>query len=165
MNVNLSERLSRTLAWQVGALQELSPIQVHDLLALRSAVFVVEQACIFQDIDGFDTKALHVLGYGVDAGGNPQLQAYARCFAPGVKMPEASIGRVATPLSVRQLGLGHLLIQKTMKVVQERWGEVPIRIGAQMRLGNFYAQHGFVATGSPFMEDGIEHIEMLRQGT
>jgi ElaA protein len=164
MNVKLPERFFRALDWQVGGLHELSSLQVHDMLALRSAVFVVEQACVFQDIDGFDTKALHVLGYGIDASGNTQLQAYARCFAPGVKMPEASIGRVATPLSVRKSGLGHLLIQKTLKVVQENWGSVPIRIGAQMRLGNFYVQHGFVATGLPFMEDGIEHIEMLRQG-
>lgn len=162
MNMGWTKKFPHVLDWQVGPLNELSPLQVHDVLALRSAVFVVEQACIFQDIDGFDPQALHVLGYGTDASGRPLLQAYARCFAPGVKMPEASIGRVATPLSVRQLGLGHLLIQKTLQIVQDRWGDVPIRIGAQMRLGNFYAQHGFVATGSPFMEDGIEHIEMLR---
>lgn len=154
----------RDLIWRAADFSSLSAFQVHDLLALRSAVFVVEQACIFQDIDGYDPKAVHVLGYGVDEQGQAQLHAYARCFAPGVKMPEASIGRVATPLAVRQSGLGHLLIKKAIEVVELRWGACPIRIGAQMRLGKFYAQHGFVATGLPFMEDGIEHIEMLRQG-
>lgn len=150
------------LDWRITDFQDLSALQLHDLLALRSAVFVVEQACVFQDIDGYDPTAVHVLGYGLDGAGQAQLQAYARCFAPGIKMPEASIGRVATPLSVRQSGLGHLLIKKAIEVVGQRWGDCTIRIGAQMRLGNFYAQHGFVATGEPFMEDGIEHIEMLR---
>ena len=157
---------AHVLRWQVADFADLSGAQVHDMLALRSAVFVVEQACIFQDIDGFDPQAVHVLGYGTATKSketmHAPLLAYARCFAPGIKMAEASIGRVATPLAARQLGLGHLLIQKAIGEVRGRWGDCPIRIGAQMRLGNFYAQHGFVATGQPYMEDGIEHIEMLR---
>lgn len=150
------------LDWQVRSFDQLDGPALYQLLALRSQVFVVEQNCVFQDMDGWDALALHVLGYATSANSQPELQAYARCFAPGVKMPEASIGRVLTSAQARGTGMGHRLIAKALEVVQQQWGATPIRIGAQMHLGAFYAQHGFVATGQPYMEDGIEHIEMLR---
>lgn len=150
------------LDWQVRSFDQLDGPALYQLLALRSQVFVVEQNCVFQDMDGLDAVALHVLGYATSATGQPELQAYARCFAPGAKMPEASIGRVLTAAQARGTGMGHRLIVKALEVVVQHWGATPIRIGAQKHLGAFYAQHGFIATGQPYMEDGIEHIEMLR---
>lgn len=146
------------LDWQVLPFDALTTRQLHDLLQLRSAVFVVEQACAFQDIDGADPQALHVLG--THAG---RLLAYARCFAPGIKYAEASIGRVVTDPAQRGTGLGHALIGRALEAVVRQWGRQPVRIGAQARLKRFYAGHGFVDAGRPYVEDGIDHLEMVWQ--
>ena len=119
---------------------------------------MVEQACVFQDMDGADTAAMHLLG---TSGG--QLVAYARCFAAGMKFKEASIGRLITRSELRGSGAGHVLLRRALASVTQQWGPQAIRIGAQARLENFYRQHGFETTGAPYIEDGIAHIEMLRR--
>jgi ElaA protein len=134
----------------------LTTRQLHDLLQLRSAVFVVEQTCVFQDVDGADPQALHLLGAR-----SGQLLAYARCFAPGIKFAEASIGRVVTDPAQRGTGLGHALIRQALQAVAQQWGQQPVRIGAQARLERFYASHGFVDANRPYIEDGIDHLEMV----
>jgi ElaA protein len=146
------------LDWTLAAWADLSTRQLHDLLQLRSEVFVVEQNCVFQDIDGADPQALHLLGRH-----RGQLLAYARCFPPGVKFAEASIGRVVTRIDARGGGLGHVLMEKAMAAVGQQWGAQPIRIGAQARLAGYYRQHGFVDDGKPYVEDGIDHLEMRWQ--
>ena len=148
--------LAPALDWQLLPFDALSIRQLHDLLQLRSAVFVVEQACAFQDIDGADPQALHVLG--TRAG---QLMAYARCFDAGVKHAEVSIGRVVTAPAQRGTGLGHALIRRALQAVAQQWGRQPVRIGAQARLARFYASHGFVDANRPYIEDGIDHLEMV----
>jgi len=90
-----------------------------------------------------------------------ELQAYARCFDAGVKFPEASFGRVLTRRSARGTGLGHLLIDQAIAAINQVWGPQAIRIGAQMQLSRFYAQHGFQEVGKTYLEDGIPHLEML----
>jgi len=139
------------------AFEDLRVSQLYEALRLRSEVFVVEQQCIFQDMDGADPKAMHLLG--VQQG---ELQAYARCFEAGVKFPEASFGRVLTRQSARGKGLGHVLIEQAISAINQVWGPQAIRVGAQMQLTDFYAKHGFVATGTHYLEDGIAHLEMLR---
>jgi ElaA protein len=148
--------LTPAIDWQLRPFDALTTRQLHDLLQLRSAVFVVEQACAFQDIDGADLQALHLLGTQ-----DGQLLAYARCFAPGIKFAEASIGRVVTDPAQRGTGLGHALIRQALQAVAGQWGEHPVRIGAQARLQAFYAGHGFVDVNRPYVEDGIDHIEMV----
>ncbi len=143
--------------WKFSAFDALTLTELYELLQLRSEVFVVEQACVFQDMDGADSEAMHLLG---TAGGQPV--AYARCFAAGVKFNEASIGRLVTRSTLRGTGAGHLLLRRAVASVAQQWGPQAIRIGAQARLENFYRQHGFVPTGEPYIEDGIAHIEMLR---
>ena len=145
------------ITWRFVAFDALTPRELYAVLQLRSEVFVVEQACVFQDMDGADVQAMHLLG--TLAG---QLVAYARCFAAGVKFAEASIGRVVTRNSLRGSGSGHVLLQKAIACLSQQWGPQAIRIGAQARLEPFYRQHGFVKTGAPYSEDGIPHIEMLR---
>ena len=88
--------------------------------------------------------------------------AYARCFAPGLKCAEVSIGRIITVLEHRGTGLGHALMRQALKSVAQRWGPQPVRIGAQARLKQFYVGHGFVDLNRPYMEDGLAHLEMLR---
>jgi len=144
--------------WRLATFDALSGPALYALLQLRSEVFVVEQNCVFQDLDGADAQALHVMGWQHGA-----LQAYARCFPAGVKYAEASIGRVVTRQSARGDGLGHRLIQQALQLMQAQWGAQPIRIGAQAQLEAFYRQHGFMPAGPVYVEDGIDHLEMLRQ--
>lgn len=142
--------------WQVATLDALTSHSLYALLQLRSEVFVVEQNCVFLDMDNSDRQALHLMAWRGDT-----LVACARCFAPGIQFDEASIGRIATRISVRGGGLGHLLVQKAMALVTSTWGSQPIRIGAQARLKNFYQGHGFDDVGLPYVEDGIDHLEMV----
>lgn len=142
--------------WRLSAFDALTVHALYALLQLRAQVFVLEQACAFQDLDGSDALALHLQGYA-----DHQLVAYARCFGPGVKYAEASIGRIVTRDTARGSGLGHLLVKRAMASVSERWGVGAIRIGAQARLKNFYQDHGFVDVELPYIEDGIAHLEMV----
>ncbi|MFM2274211.1 MAG: hypothetical protein RL211_83 [Pseudomonadota bacterium] len=144
------------IAWKFVAFDELTLRELYELLQLRTEVFTVEQNCVFQDIDGADDQAMHLLGTQ-----NNQLVAYARCFPAGVKFAEASIGRVVTRSLARGSGLGHLLIQQAVSSVCGLWGPQPIRIGAQARLKKYYSGHGFVDAGVPYVEDGIDHLEMI----
>jgi ElaA protein len=146
------------ITWQHLSFDALSTQQLYAVLQLRSEVFVVEQNCVFQDIDGYDAQAMHVLGYA-----NEKLVAYARCFNAGVKFAEASIGRVITHASARGTGAGHVLVQQCIDCVQRTWGVQSIRIGAQAHLDHFYGKLGFVKTGAIYLEDGIPHTEMLRK--
>lgn len=145
------------IAWRFVAFDELTAAELYAVLQLRSEVFVVEQACVFQDMDGDDAQAMHLLGTSAGT-----LVAYARCFAAGLKFAEASIGRIVTRHSVRGSGAGHALVEKTIICLSQQWGEQAIRIGAQARLEAFYRQHDFEISGPRYLEDGIAHIEMLR---
>jgi len=145
------------IAWRFVPFDALAAGELYELLQLRAEVFVVEQACAFQDMDGSDKHAIHVLGTA-----DGELVAYARCFPAGVKFSEASIGRVITRETVRGSGAGHELMRQSIACIGQHWGRHPIRIGAQARLEKFYLQHGFLIAGQPYIEDGIPHVEMLR---
>lgn len=145
--------------WRTQPFAQLSATALYEVLQLRSEIFVVEQACAFQDVDGADAQALHLLG--THSAATPELVAYARLFPAGVKFAEASIGRVAVRESARGGGLGHVLVQQAVAALCKAWGPQPIRIGAQARLKAYYTRHGFVDMDRPYDEDGIAHIEML----
>lgn len=152
-----------SLVWRFQAFDALTVAELYAVLRLRSEVFVVEQNCVFLDMDNSDAQAMHLMGHTGKMGeAQGELVAYARCFGPGVKYAEASIGRVITAPQARAGGLGHVLMGEAVRAVQVHWGPQPIRIGAQARLQAFYEQHGFVREGEPYIEDGIPHIEMLR---
>jgi len=122
---------------------------------LRVDVFIVEQDCVFQDVDGVDPKCWHLLGYS-----DSVLVAYCRILPAGVKFPEPSIGRVITARSVRRTGMGRVLMAEAMKRARELFGDRQIRIGAQAHLERFCNEFGFSKVGEPYDEDGILHIEM-----
>ena len=154
--------------WRFARFEDLSPREIHDVYQLRAAVFVVEQECAFQDLDGADPESWHLLGYqgapspsgeGRDEG---PLLAYARLVPPGVKYEEPSIGRIITAQSVRRTGLGRTLVRESLARAGELWPGCAIRIGAQQRLERFYQEFGFVTASAPYDEDGIPHVEMLR---
>lgn len=145
------------LRWKSATFDQLRPHEMYAALQLRSAVFVVEQNCLFQDLDGTDQQAIHLMGER-----DGELLAYARCFPAGVHFPEVSIGRIATRLDTRGTGLGHQLVEQALDLVRKTWGPQPVRIGAQARLTDFYRGHGFADTGINYIEDGIDHLQMLR---
>lgn len=148
--------MAADLVWKHARFDALSVRELYALLQLRSAVFVVEQDCLFQDMDDSDAQAIHLMAWSGD-----RLLAYARCYGPGVKFGEASIGRIATHMAARGTGLGLLLVQKAIDLVSATWGTQPIRIGAQARLRKFYQGLGFDDMGIPYVEDGIDHLEMV----
>jgi ElaA protein len=145
-----------SLRWRWLAFDALTTRQLHDLLALRQRVFVVEQKCAYQDVDGADLECVHGLGErdGV-------LVATARLVPPGLKFEEPAIGRVATALEARGSGFGRELMREAIRETRARWPGRPIRIGAQRYLERFYGELGFVVAGEPYDEDGIPHVEML----
>ncbi len=145
------------LVWQSVAHDAVTVPQLYALLALRCEVFVVEQNCPFQDIDGADLQAVHLMGWA-----GQSLVAYARCLPSGVKYPQASIGRVVTHSSLRGGGAGHELMRRAIDCVQQHWGTQAICIDAQAHLVKFYNQLGFVEFGQGYVEDGIPHIAMKR---
>ena len=144
--------------WRFSAFEGLLPREIHDLFRLRAQVFVVEQECAFQDLDGIDPACHHLLGAR-----SGELVVYCRVVPPGVKFTEPSIGRVITSDAVRGTGLGRLLMQEALMRTSELWPAMPIRIGAQQHLENFYVSLGFVTDSEPYDEDGIPHVEMLRR--
>ncbi len=118
---------------EIKNFEALTIEELYAILQLRSEVFVVEQDCVYQDIDGKDFNALHVLGWK-----NSQLIAYTRCFGPGDYFKEASIGRVIIKQSYRGHSLGFALMHKSIEVVYDQFGSIPIKVSAQTYLSNFY---------------------------
>ncbi|MFM7332012.1 MAG: GNAT family N-acetyltransferase [Brachymonas sp.] len=149
--------MAMQLDWQFIGFEALSSRQLYAILLLRSEVFVVEQECIYQDMDGTDHEAMHLVGTQ-----DGRLMAYARCYPPGIRYPEASIGRVITRGELRGSGAGHALMREAIAKISEQRGPQPIRISAQAHLKDFYAQHGFTVQGDVYDEDGIPHLQMLR---
>jgi ElaA protein len=148
------------LTWTLKPFPQLSPAELYAIIRLRNAVFVVEQACVFQDADNKDQESLHLMGWRGDL-----LAAYTRLVPPGVIYAEASIGRVVTDPSARRNGAGRRLMEESIRQCIVLFGEGPIRIGAQQYLEAFYRSLGFVQTGLPYLEDGIPHIYMLLETT
>jgi ElaA protein len=138
----------------------LTPLELHRILQLRSAVFVVEQACVFLDADDHDLRAVHIFP---EARADRPLEGCVRVFPPGVTFPEASFGRLATSLAARRTGIGRALVTAALAWIDGR-GYGPTQIGAQAYLEHFYREYGFVPVGEPYVEDGIPHLHMLRPG-
>ena len=142
----------------VKTFKELSTQELYDLLQLRSEVFVVEQNCVYQDIDGKDQKALHVLGYK-----DEKIVAYTRVFKPGDYFEQASIGRVVVKENERHFKYGYDIMEGSIKAINEYFHESTIKISAQTYLRKFYNNLGFIQIGEEYLEDGIPHIAMIKE--
>ncbi|UOQ97665.1 GNAT family N-acetyltransferase [Hymenobacter sp. 5317J-9] len=147
-----------TIRWHCIAFDSFPPLILYDVLRLRSEVFVVEQNCVFQDIDRQDLDAYHLLGYS--EGG--ELVAYARLFPAGKSYEEASIGRVIVAQPYRSFGLGRELMRQALLHSDALFGPQPNKIGAQQHLEAFYNGFGYEQCGPMYVEDGIPHIPMRR---
>lgn len=150
------------LTWQCSHFNELSTHALYTILKARQMVFVVEQNCPFLDADDVDQHCLHLSGWHVQ-GSNNTLAAYARLVPPGVKYSEPSIGRVITSPEFRGRGLGKELMLRSVQTMDELYPGLAIRIGAQQYLERFYSGFGFLTVSPTYIEDGIPHVEMVRQ--
>ncbi|WP_276502879.1 GNAT family N-acetyltransferase [Terrimonas pollutisoli] len=146
------------LNWSLKKFEDLSPDELYAILRLRSEVFVVEQNCVFLDMDNKDQQCYHLLGWQDD-----RLAAYTRLVPPGISYEQPSIGRVVTSPAARRGGIGKLLMQKSIDETIKLFGKNSIKIGAQLYLKRFYESLGFVQVGDIYDEDGIDHIKMIRQ--
>jgi len=157
------------LRWQWTRFDDLEPRHLYALLRSRIEVFIVEQRCAFVDTDGVDLHARHLLGWveprPTGSRGDPApsvLAAYLRLIEPGRVFDEPSIGRVLTVEPFRRIGLGRPLMKEGLRKAAEIYPGQPVRIGAQIRLERFYQSLGFHTVSEMYIEDGIEHVQMLR---
>ncbi|MGY0391224.1 GNAT family N-acetyltransferase [Bizionia sp. KMM 8389] len=137
--------------------EELTAAELYKILQLRSEVFVVEQDCVYQDIDGKDDQALHVIGLK-----NNNVVAYTRIFKPGLYFKEASIGRVVVKDTERNHQFGYDIMKASIEAIAKHYQETCIKISAQTYLKKFYNNLGFKEIGTGYLEDGIPHIGMLK---
>ncbi|APG60785.1 GNAT family N-acetyltransferase [Christiangramia salexigens] len=142
---------------QVKKFADLSLQELYELLQLRSEVFVVEQDCVYQDIDGKDDEALHVLGKK-----NGRIVAYTRCLKPGYYFEQAAIGRVVVKQSERKFGYGHNIMKASDEAISRNYNTSHIKLSAQQYLIKFYESHGYKTQGEGYLEDGIPHIAMIK---
>ncbi|MFT7344532.1 MAG: ElaA protein [Lentimonas sp.] len=145
------------LNWKVKRFDELSLDEFHDVIQLRIQVFVVEQDCPYQDLDGLDKKTHHVLG--TDDKGN--ILATARILPPGLSYPQIAIGRVVVDERLRKSGQGHELMKQTLGFIEQLYGKNDLILSAQKHLEKYYEAHGFLSTGKEYLEDGIPHVQMI----
>jgi ElaA protein len=141
--------------WVCKKFEELTPYELYAIIRLRNEVFVVEQNCVFQDADNKDQDCFHLMCWQQDL-----LAAYTRIVPEGLIYKEASIGRVVTSIHVRRSGIGKELMEKSMDYIYKFFGNVPVKIGAQLYLKHFYEELSFTQSSDIYLEDGIEHIEM-----
>lgn len=143
--------------WSLKKFHELSPLELYEILKLRSEVFVVEQNCVFLDMDDRDQMAHHLQGRI-----NGQLAAVVRILPPGLAYEEPSIGRVVSSPLFRRKGVGIELMKKAIEETISLYGQVAIKIGAQLYLKKFYESFGFIQCSDTYLEDDIPHIKMIR---
>ena len=147
------------IKWTLKKFDELTPHELYAILQLRNEVFVVEQNCVFQDADNKDKSSYHLMGWK-----NKNLVAYSRIIPVSIAYDSfPSIGRVVTSPKVRRAGIGKILMQQSIKQLENLFGKNSIKLGAQLYLKKFYESFGFIQCSETYLEDGIPHIEMIRQ--
>ncbi len=145
------------LKTKIKTFKELTTQELYDVLQIRAEIFVVEQDCVYQDLDGKDQKALHILGYK-----SGKMVAYTRVFKPGDYFKEASIGRVVVKENERQHKYGYAIMKASIEAIKNHYNETAIRISAQTYLRRFYSNLEFKEVGEEYLEDGIPHIHMIK---
>lgn len=144
--------------WEVCFFSELTALRLYQLLKLRQDVFVLEQTCLYADLDNFDQQSIHLLLIDEE---EDQVIAYCRILPEGLICPEAAIGRVVVSKQTRNQGLAKKLMLKAIKFIEQEMQVPNIKISAQSHLQGFYRTLGFNVVSEPYDEDGIEHIDMI----
>lgn len=143
--------------WKWKKWDDLTTLELYQIIQAREAVFVVEQKLSYVDCDDYDQKAWHLMGYE-----NNKLIAYMRAFPPGAKYQEAAFGRVLTTKDGRGKGAGKELTKMGLQKIRETFGEHPVKISAQAYLEKFYSDFGFKRVSEDYLEEGIPHLTMIK---
>jgi len=151
------------IEWQWKQFKHLTIDELHEILSVRQQVFAVEQNCVYQDVDQLDKSSWHLTGWNIKNSTSRHIVAYLRVVYPTFKYDEPSIGRVLTVSNVRGTGTGKNLMKTALSHIENEYPGQAIRISAQQYLQKFYADFGFKKIQGPYDEDGIPHIEMLKQ--
>jgi ElaA protein len=147
------------LDWRWKLFDELTGLEVYTMLGARSTVFVIEQNCLYGDIDGLDRDAWHLLVYE-SAEKQPALAGYLRVLPPDADDADIRIGRVLTTAGFRGIGLGSAMLERSLAHIRAQWPGIPTRLHAQAHLQGFYGAFGFAPVSEIHEEDGIPHIWM-----
>jgi ElaA protein len=147
------------IEWRWKPFSELSALEVYEMLAARNVVFVVEQNCVYCDIDGLDKGAWHFLAYARGES-SAKLAGYLRVLLPDETRSDVLIGRVLTAAEFRGFGLGSAMLEQVLRHIAAQWPGTAISLHAQAHLRNFYGAFGFEPTSGVHDEDGIPHIWM-----
>ena len=142
--------------WKSCSFEDLSNTELYGIMQLRQDIFVVEQNCVYPDLDDKDQGADHLLGLE-----DQQLLGYLRSLPPGLAFPQSSLGRIVIAPPARGRQIGRELVQRGIDYNMHQWPGVDIVIGAQAHLEDFYASLGFKIHGKPYVEDGIPHVHMI----
>ena len=153
-----STRLAQ-LEWRWKAFEDLSAAEVYAMPAARSAVFVIEQNCLYGDIDGLDSDAWHLFAFGPGEK-KPALAGYLRVLLPDADDTDIRIGRVLTTAEFRGIGVGNAMLERSLAHIRAQWPGTPIRLHAQAHLQGFYGAFGFTPVSDIHEEDGIPHVWM-----
>jgi ElaA protein len=145
--------------WQWSTYAALSKPDLYAIIQQRQQVFILEQRCLYLDLDGLDLNAWHLLGWQGPRN-ERELVAYLRCLPPGVRYPEPSLGRILTTQAVRGTGIGRDIVARGIAHARYSFPGQTLRIAAQLHLQTFYAQFGFVPISEAYDEDGIPHLDM-----
>jgi len=166
MNEPSSLSSAASFDWRWKPFAALDATELYDLLRARAEVFVIEQNCLYGDIDGLDLDAWHLLAYAAKSGGEQRgraaLAGYLRVLLPGVQDPDVRIGRVLTTADYRGIKLGNALLDTALAHIARQWPRVPVRLHAQAHLRRFYGAFGFEPVSDVHDEDGIPHVWMRR---
>ena len=144
--------------WRCSTFAALDSTLLHSWLKLRQEIFVLEQHCLYPDIDDLDFQAVHLLGISPDH----QVVAGARIFAPETEKGCTRIGRVCVSAKLRDRGIGRALMAEAINICEQRWPEHNVCLAAQSHLTTYYGTFGFVRAGETYVEDGIPHVDMVR---
>lgn len=142
--------------WYIKKFEELTANELYEILRARAEVFVVEQNCVYQDLDEKDRRSYHLFSEE-----NGEIASYARLIEKGVSYEEASIGRLLTRETFRGIQLGRETLERALAFLTGEMKEEKIRISGQLYLLKFYEHMGFKTTSEVYLEDEIEHVQML----
>lgn len=146
------------VSWHIEKFEDLDNQKLYEILKLRTDIFVVEQNCPYPEIDGRDQEAIHFY-----ASYNKVVIAYCRIFLPGsLYSKEASIGRIAVVKDYRGNNLGHIIVDKSLQIIEKKVGKTDVKISAQAYLKKFYEDHGFKTISEEYVWDGIPHFDLIR---
>ena len=144
------------MEWKIKKFNQLNTLELYDILKAREEIFIIEQECLYYDIDSKDLDAIHI--FAMEEG---QVACYLRILGRGTRYDEVSIGRVITRPAYRRKGYGEQMMKRAIQYVEEVMGESEIRISAQTYLEKFYGNVGFEVVSDVYLEDGMDHFEML----